>query len=206
MRNPADIIHCLDSHMADLQPPCAAKVENITKMMDKFHSSCDAHLNNICPDAINDPRKIHACVIENLASLSSGCLQTISDIAKEAHENRGPRGDGAPDMGVSYLDEFAMLGSMDTAQPFDQLDQSASAEEEYGDEYYSEPNSRDGSNERAPLGHVAGAAVLAGGCGALLILGIAFVVNKYYFKAKGASGGVAMGSPLMMDAAPQGMA
>lgn len=190
MRNPEDIIKCLDSHLEDLNPPCQDMVKNATATLKKFHTACDPDFNNICPEAVGKLDKTHDCVIENLAALSSGCLQTISDIAKDMKKHRpGPPPHGP---GGMQFDDFTRLGSTTLDG---EMQMQSFGSEDYGNFEYDEYERHQGKR-------VFFHAMFAGCIGALFTIGIVVLVKKFLLKRKmrEQSNKVPMGAPLMTDA------
>ena len=169
MENMEDIIKCLDAHQEDLREPCKDMVANATATISKFHTACDEDLNKICPAAVGNSDKTHECVVENLAELSSGCLQAISDIAKDM-KNRHPGPHGPPhpfSMGPPFS-EFGEMGA-------------ATIHEEMEHLYQPERNSDEAG---PPRGKAVFAAMFAGGVGAMLTVGVLFAIKKIMLKRK----------------------
>ena len=84
MDNKIQLLHCMESHVAELELPCRYFIQNATAKISAFHSACDMDLKVACPGvASDDLRGIRSCVIANLPSLGKGCLAEISKLAQD---------------------------------------------------------------------------------------------------------------------------
>eukprot|EP00287_Rhodomonas_sp_CCMP768_P007055 CAMPEP_0196727436 /NCGR_PEP_ID=MMETSP1091-20130531/8406_1 /TAXON_ID=302021 /ORGANISM="Rhodomonas sp., Strain CCMP768" /LENGTH=310 /DNA_ID=CAMNT_0042070025 /DNA_START=22 /DNA_END=954 /DNA_ORIENTATION=+ len=169
------IVHCLDAHKTDLHRPCAVLVENATKLLAQFHEACDSDLQMVCQGSVVDTNSARDCVMENLASLSSPCLQAVSHIAIQAKVgNRGQNGQRG--WGLGLFDQFQGLKMV--AQRVVVGEESAPIPAEYaGQEMWMEPVH---GREAPHQGHRRPTLVmlLAALVGAGVVLGIAFFVRK----------------------------
>mmetsp|Transcript_50750 Transcript_50750/g.120875 ORF Transcript_50750/g.120875 Transcript_50750/m.120875 type:complete len:292 (+) Transcript_50750:35-910(+) len=107
MKNMEDIVKCLDAHKADLAPPCAEMVTNITATLAEFHAACDPSLTEVCPDAIGKPATA-PCMAFNLDKMETVCLSKLSEIMKNkaAQHRPGPPGPhGPPHGGMDFFPE-----------------------------------------------------------------------------------------------------